>query len=274
MKLPNYTVQKPAIKLKIMELLPDIIDTFNNESAILDIDNEPVLIVGDIHGNYKALEIILSQREKFKVKKILFLGDYVDRGSHSAEVILKLFQMKLAEREDVLLLRGNHEDAQMNIYYGFYEEMGLDKAFMNSMQCIYESMPIAAVLDNEVFCVHGGVNGDETLSMITKEDPYHYLWNDPSNMRGLMPSDRGDDIFEFGQDRCEMFLERNKLSMIVRAHEFLKCGYRWWFDNQLLSLFSSTNYTGKISNGAFALYDHGKFLMYVFNENEKIEECV
>ena len=99
MKLPNYTGHKPIVKNKILKMLPDIIEIFMSEPAVLRLGAEPVMLVGDIHGNYKALEIILAQREKLDCKKILFLGDYVYRGSQSAEVLSKLFELKLAEPE-------------------------------------------------------------------------------------------------------------------------------------------------------------------------------
>lgn len=273
MKLPNYTGHKPIVKNKILKMLPDIIEIFMSEPAVLRLGAEPVMLVGDIHGNYKALEIILAQREKLDCKKILFLGDYVDRGSHSAEVLSKLFELKLAEPEAIFLLRGNHEDITMNWYYGFYEETGLDKSFMMSMQCIFEAMPIAAVLNDEIFCVHGGINGADTVDTITKEDSYQYLWNDPSNHYGMQSSDRGEDIKEFGVDILDAFLKANDFSAIVRAHQFLMGGYRWWFKGKLLSLFSSMNYLGKKSAGAFAIYEDDGFALYVFNDEQKIEEC-
>lgn len=65
-------------------------------------------IIGDCHGCYYSLLDLLNKvQSKDSSAKFIFLGDYVDRGRHSKEVIDLLIQL---QREQHVCLRGNHDD--------------------------------------------------------------------------------------------------------------------------------------------------------------------
>lgn len=65
------------------------------------------LVIGDIHGNIKALEQLISRANIQKEDKLIFLGDYVDGYIYSYEVIKKL--MELNETNECVFLMGNHD---------------------------------------------------------------------------------------------------------------------------------------------------------------------
>ena len=253
-----------AVKKELFLLLPKMDNIFALEPAVLRTDAEPIMLVGDIHGDLQALNFIIEMKEGIDCKNILFLGDYVDRGSQSTEVLLKLFQLKIEDPEHVFLLRGNHESIEMNYYDGFYKEIGCDKEFLLRISQTYEKMPVAAVLSGHTFCVHGGINGTENIDTIKKEECFPYLWNDPSEILGFTSSNRGPQVKEFGPNIVSGFLMTNNLKRIVRGHEFFEKGYKWWFDGKLLSIFSCPRYMGRKNDGTFVLLEKEQLKLFFF----------
>lgn len=78
-------------------------------------DNTRIYAVGDIHGCSGLLRALLKlivtddlQRHDVEIKKLIFLGDYVDRGPNSKET-LDILLHELPEGFDTIFLKGNHE---------------------------------------------------------------------------------------------------------------------------------------------------------------------
>jgi serine/threonine protein phosphatase 1 len=65
------------------------------------------LIFGDIHGGLRALEQAMERAKVTAEDHLIFLGDYVDGWSESAEVIDKL--MELQKSNKTTFIRGNHD---------------------------------------------------------------------------------------------------------------------------------------------------------------------
>ena len=69
-----------------------------------------IFAIGDIHGCFDQLKTLVEKIPiDFSRDTLLFIGDYIDRGPHSAEVVDYLIQLKKRVKE-VIFLKGNHED--------------------------------------------------------------------------------------------------------------------------------------------------------------------
>ena len=191
----------------------------------------------------------------------LFLGDYIDRGKQSIETVCLLLCYKIKYPENFFLLRGNHECAQINRIYGFYDEckrrysIRLWRVFSDVFNCL----PVAALIDEKIFCMHGGLspelkNLDQIKNIMRPTDVpdtgllCDLLWSDPE--RGIDnygDNDRGVS-FTFGENVVRKFNEKHDIDLICRAHQVVEDGYEFFQRRQLVTLFSAPNYCGEFDN--------------------------
>ena len=74
-----------------------------------------VLAIGDVHGEYEKF-LSLYSKINFNPKEdlLVFLGDYIDMGEKPLHILNFLY--KLRKYENVIILRGNHEDMMIDYY--------------------------------------------------------------------------------------------------------------------------------------------------------------
>lgn len=237
----------------------------------------------------------------------LFLGDYVDRGSHSLETICLLMALKVKYPDKIHLLRGNHEDKWINNAFGFAEEcsnrLGEDPAepdsVFNKINDLFDWLPLAAVIEDRIVCLHGGIGSTlvslEQIEMIQRPlEVIHevstpeqqlvvdILWSDPTDNDqelGIQPNFIRDpngtgNIVKFGPDRVKQFLDNNKVKFILRAHECVMDGFERFAGGQLFTVFSATDYCGRHKNAGAMLqitksYDIVPKMIYPLNNPEQ-----
>jgi len=245
-------------KRKLFGILPVIESIFNSENAVIHTAAAtPILIVADLHGDLNALRLALRKRTDLCCHTVIFLGDYIDRGSAPLDVLERLFSLKMEEPDNVILLRGNHELKETNRFEGLFRDLDFDEDLYARINQVFDNMPVAAVISDQIFCVHGGIPGPVKLSEITKKDAYPYVWNDPSKENGINRSVRGLGMRTFGEDVLVKFLQLNGLEQIIRGHSVLEDGYMWWFGGRLLSLFSVPDHCGMGNFGAVGVVEDG-----------------
>jgi len=221
----------------------------------------PLQIVGDIHGQYYDLLRLLDFRGLPPDARYLFLGDYVDRGPNGLECMFLLMALKIKHPDQIWLLRGNHECAAINRIYGFYDECKrrYSVKLWKQFQELFNALPLAAIVENKIFCIHGGLSPDmdtpEDLSRVKRPIDVpdtgllcDTLWSDPDkDIVGWAENDRGVS-YTFGTDVVAQFLEKNALDLIVRAHQVVEDGYEFFAGRSLVTVFSAPNYCGEFDN--------------------------
>lgn len=235
-------------------------DIFMSQPILLELE-APIKICGDIHGQYYDLLRLFEYGGFPPDANYLFLGDYVDRGKQSLETICLLLALKIKYPENFFILRGNHECASINRIYGFYDEckrrynIKLWKTFTNC----FNAMPIAALIDEKIFCMHGGLSPDlhslDQIKRVARPTDVpdtglvcDLLWADPDkDVVGYGENDRGVS-FTFGPDVVGNFLKKHSFDLVVRAHQVVEDGYEFFAKRQLVTLFSAPNYCGEFDN--------------------------
>ena len=226
------------------------------EPTMIRLDN-PITIVGDIHGNIDDLIRIFERCGYPPDTSYLFLGDYIDRGQFSIEVMVLLLSLKCKYPKNINLLRGNHETKSISKEHGFYDECcrKYDHFLYESFFDLFGYFPIAALVADIVFCVHGGISPKlkNLEDFVQLQKPYNIsnesiftdlLWSDPFDdiKTGFMKSPRGIGYY-FSSESLNSFLKRNNIQFIIRSHEECFDGYKWSFDDRTcLTIFSNSNY--------------------------------
>ncbi|HID90520.1 TPA: serine/threonine protein phosphatase, partial [Candidatus Bathyarchaeota archaeon] len=224
--------------------------------SLIELESGDVLFVGDTHGDFRSTVSVVERARVGGYERLVFLGDYVDRGPQQIENMNYVLALKIHDPDFVVLLRGNHETPEANAYYGFYATVctTLSRRLYGLYSRLFSQLPFAALLSDGVLALHGGIakglSSVRQLSRLPKgqvsvRDPmaFQVLWNDPrDHVRGFQPSWRGPGIYYFGSDAFERFAERNRIRMLVRAHEVFREGYRLYFGGKVLSVFSAAYY--------------------------------
>eukprot|EP00727_Mastigamoeba_balamuthi_P011175 m51a1_g6680 hypothetical protein (1058) ;mRNA; f:224584-228901 len=271
-----------------LQLLEAARGLFAEEPNLLYLPS-PMHMFGDVHGQYFDLLNVLDFLElPAPSKRMLLLGDYVDRGMFSTETMLYLCACKILCPDSVFLLRGNHESRVMSEAMTFRKEVlhKYDEATYLAFQRLFDSLPLAAVITGtpygDIFCVHGGIGPQlKKLSDIDAIDRFceipveglmcDLVWSDPVaawdpdspdfayTTRGewldmtFAPNTNRNVSVVYGLRAVRAFLEENKLAFIVRGHQVQKSGFERHFTYmsdipRVFTLFGCPNYCDLYGN--------------------------
>jgi serine/threonine-protein phosphatase PP1 catalytic subunit len=253
------------VKLKEKDLLwlcEEGISALKSDPILLEIE-APVSICGDFHGQFYDLLDFLRIGGSPPEASYLFLGDYVDRGRNSIETFSLLLALKVKYPRSIWLIRGNHETKNISKLYGFFAECSLryNQLIWEKFTEVFEFLPLAAVVSQRIFCVHGGLSPDlidiqqltgiqRPLDVSDQGMVTDLLWADPcAEHVGFCPSERGAS-YTFGPDVVEEFNMTHGFDLLCRAHQVVQLGFEFPFlpIRSCLTLFSATDYCEEFGN--------------------------
>ena len=223
----------------------------------------PVIVCGDIHGQFYDLLKLFQTGGEIPNSRYVFMGDYVDRGYNSVETIELLLCLKLKYPGHIVLLRGNHESRQICYSYGFYEEINRKYGNANPWKYfndIFDYLPIGAIIEGKIFCIHGGLSPNissiDQIRLLNRrqEIPHEgafcdLMWSDPEDIEGWQVSCRGAGYI-FGWKVVKKFNQINDLDLVARAHQLVNEGYKYWFNDSLITVWAAPNYCYRCANKA------------------------
>ena len=238
--------------------------------------------IGDIHSDAFILEHLLDTIGFFeKIEnnhpfKVIFLGDYVDRGKNHLKTLNILLLLKKYFPENIYLLMGNHDigkidngevtlylkkvEDDMDYFYIYLNHLHKHhKDFDDELLELYlefmNTLNVAAFVLSEhgvIKAVHGGIPRPEN-------DLYHYisdyaqltddtvdyeyyrirdciLWSDPS-IQDKKETIKGKR-FKFYEDQLINYLKHLNIDLIIRGHQAVEMGHLPLFD-KIHTIFSS-----------------------------------
>ena len=222
-----------------------------------------LVIIGDLHGDLRSLQRILQDidYEHFlsnHSNKLIFLGDYIDRGAHSIGVLYTICYLKQNYPDSVILMRGNHE-AYMEFPFSSYdlslkitEYFGdnYEKAINGKISALFQLLYLVTIIQNKLLLVHGGLPTEienryfkklvETAQDNTdKKILEELLWNDPHTIQNGKNWEKSRRAYgrHFGANITKEWLAMSRTKVIVRGHE--PChGFKIDHDDRVLTLFS------------------------------------
>ena len=277
----------PFTKDEITSLIEEVIPIISKENSLIKI-RSPCKIFGNIYGVYNDLMRFFEsygnpsdsiQNGDINVMQYIFLGDFCDRGFYSLEVVLLLFALKIKYPNFIYLIRGHHEDKNINAFYGLGNEckerlkddINNNNSIFNLINQVFDYLPFGVLVDGYTLLVHGGIGCsieklDDINNIIRPISVIHDAENiEQLHIIDLLYSEYDDNesnysinqerdknkkglIVKYGKKRLDDFLNNNKINLLITAHQFIKDGFCTFNDDKLLTLFSATNYMDKYNN--------------------------
>jgi len=225
-------------------VLEDVERILEKEPRLIHLpSNGKAVFVGDTHGDLDASQEVIG-RYLGQPYRIVFLGDYVDRGDRSEENILFLLRQKQEHPHEIFLLAGNHEGFREKEFYPANFWKGLSGKDQETYGLLFSKFPLAAVSQNGILAVHGGLPDLESLEEIDRigwGDSHwsRITWGDFVEADGDVLGDWGGRP-QLGRQYFERMMNRYGKRVLIRSHQ--PHARPVMFEKRCLTVFTSRVY--------------------------------
>ena len=207
-------------------------------------EGKKIIFVGDTHGDLEASQKVIKNYLK-PGNKIVFLGDYVDRGQKSKENLDFLLETKKNHPNEIYLLQGNHEGYNLLKFSPAEFWESLNKTDYEKYCSIVEKFPLIAVTDN-LIALHGALpnclKSDFKKIKLGSKEWLQITWGDfrdePGESLGIDPLSGRP---QFGRDYFFKLMERFQKNVLIRSHD--PKAPLFMFNDRCLTIFTSLAYT-------------------------------
>ena len=210
-------------------------------------EGQKVIFHGDIHGDIHSLINELDALavagyfvgDTFELvdknNYMIFLGDYVDRGHYGSEVMYTLFRLKLANPENVIMVRGNHEEESISNVYGFAHELidtfGPSQNGYNKIYRLYNFLPVALYVgsgNDYVQCCHGGLEYGYKPEELLRNNKIFQSLENKLYRADFIDYLKRKDKFEYVNHLGRITELFKNITISSPANEYGKLGFMWF----------------------------------------------
>jgi protein phosphatase len=204
-----------------------------------------IIFVGDTHGDLEASQKVIKDYLK-EGNKIVFLGDYVDRGPFSKENLDFLLEQREKYPDKIFLLQGNHEGYRILKFSPAEFWESLSKEEYQKYSQIVEKFPLA-VVSKDIIALHGALPEIEKLEDFEKieigdENWFRICWGDFLDEPG---ENLGINSFtgrpQFGRDYFFKIMQKINKKILIRSHD--PNAPQLMYDDCCLTIFTSLAYS-------------------------------
>lgn len=266
--VPAFTAASPA---QLRNLCSTVVAYLAAEDMVLTGIQAPVKVFGALHGQLLDLQTHFKWHGPptidgdLSYTSYVFLGDYVDRGTQSLEVLLVILCMKVIAPKRVFLLRGHHENRHVNHHLGLLLEckrrLGVAEGgrTYEYFNWLFDHMSLAAVVSNQLLAFGPGLLPSSLIRLdqlrrypkpLSIPHPHvaqnSGLLNDQLLMEMFNPiqlfNSGGGNYGEMTAEQVDAFCLQNRLASVIVGRRLPSKGYAFDFGGRLVSITSCVNY--------------------------------